>query len=699
MKAYQFRIEIKNSKPPIWRRCIVPAGVTFSQLSLIFDIVMGWSGYHLSRFEFYHLGLQLEEEDELFDFLPRGDFSLLVSSKTYINEYMERESWFTYTYDFGDYWDHRVTIEKIIIDYPNNYPIVTKYKGDCPIEDSGGIQGYYQCLEIMADEEHPEHEERRKWADMQGYSRYNIDEVNNELKTTCFINYGRADRRKKHEIATDFFNNKPGLLASKTARNKMQPIKPSQDSREVVKTPLDKEIDKLLKSEELNEKITCIKASGLSSVEIDKAIGLEVNEALSRLLIGEEFLQGTYLIDILNLYTKTELKDIADIFKMTKVSSLRKGDLVKVTSEKMLTPEVLRDAFLKLNDDELHAFEKATAYTIGYPINEGDISLYLELYDMGYIFINADNKVTIPLDVIEVYNQINNEEFRTKRKRISWLLSCFEVAARLYGVAPINIMVKLYNQRKGMRTDRQTLLSDFEQIPSMYNEFELLENRFIYLELFDNYNHYTKLLKRQGDKEYYIPTENEIVDISLYGFILRNPYVAEFISFFIHHNNLLEEEALIMASITNEMINSDGQISDVFDLINNKGYTFNKEEDLKAFIPILNNLWNNTRILYNRGHTPAEIFNKEKHLYGVTRPMPTVVPGSSNAAKLLMEGEEEIKRMGFSIDFDSNADEIPVYSMPTGIGGAIKKETKKIYPNDPCPCGSGKKYKRCCGRD
>ena len=27
----------------------------------------------------------------------------------------------------------------------------------------------------------------------------------------------------------------------------------------------------------------------------------------------------------------------------------------------------------------------------------------------------------------------------------------------------------------------------------------------------------------------------------------------------------------------------------------------------------------------------------------------------------------------------------------------IKKE-KKIYPNDPCPCGSGKKYKKCCGK-
>ena len=29
--------------------------------------------------------------------------------------------------------------------------------------------------------------------------------------------------------------------------------------------------------------------------------------------------------------------------------------------------------------------------------------------------------------------------------------------------------------------------------------------------------------------------------------------------------------------------------------------------------------------------------------------------------------------------------------------GAIVKE-KKVYPNDLCPCGSGKKYKKCCGR-
>ena len=38
----------------------------------------------------------------------------------------------------------------------------------------------------------------------------------------------------------------------------------------------------------------------------------------------------------------------------------------------------------------------------------------------------------------------------------------------------------------------------------------------------------------------------------------------------------------------------------------------------------------------------------------------------------------------------------PVKSDGSLPGGAVKK--KKIGRNDPCPCGSGKKYKHCCGR-
>ena len=51
------------------------------------------------------------------------------------------------------------------------------------------------------------------------------------------------------------------------------------------------------------------------------------------------------------------------------------------------------------------------------------------------------------------------------------------------------------------------------------------------------------------------------------------------------------------------------------------------------------------------------------------------------------------------MDLDYNADEITIMSMPDGISG--KKTVvgkKKVYPNNLCPCGSGKKYKKCYGK-
>lgn len=45
-----------------------------------------------------------------------------------------------------------------------------------------------------------------------------------------------------------------------------------------------------------------------------------------------------------------------------------------------------------------------------------------------------------------------------------------------------------------------------------------------------------------------------------------------------------------------------------------------------------------------------------------------------------------------------------ILNMNTNEDGSNKKEPvvrkdKKIGRNDPCPCGSGKKYKQCCGRN
>ncbi|MBR1693323.1 MAG: preprotein translocase subunit SecA [Lachnospiraceae bacterium] len=53
--------------------------------------------------------------------------------------------------------------------------------------------------------------------------------------------------------------------------------------------------------------------------------------------------------------------------------------------------------------------------------------------------------------------------------------------------------------------------------------------------------------------------------------------------------------------------------------------------------------------------------------------------------------EEKVEREEVAKVTGTNKDD----SLPKG---PVKREVTKIYPNDPCPCGSGKKYKQCCGR-
>ncbi len=64
-------------------------------------------------------------------------------------------------------------------------------------------------------------------------------------------------------------------------------------------------------------------------------------------------------------------------------------------------------------------------------------------------------------------------------------------------------------------------------------------------------------------------------------------------------------------------------------------------------------------------------------------------------ARFRSDGEE---REHFEIARFAREEENWVYAgQETPAGTTVRRETPKIGRNDPCPCGSGKKYKKCCG--
>ena len=71
---------------------------------------------------------------------------------------------FRYTYDFGDDWEHDILVEKMFDrDKAATCPRCTGGRRAGPPEDCGGIWGYADLEEILADPNHPEHEDKLEW--------------------------------------------------------------------------------------------------------------------------------------------------------------------------------------------------------------------------------------------------------------------------------------------------------------------------------------------------------------------------------------------------------------------------------------------------------------------------------------------------------------------------------------------------------
>jgi hypothetical protein len=161
----QLKIQIKGiSKPPVWRKLLVPDHFTFHRLHQIIQAAFGWEDYHLYQFSpnGYGSSPQIGLEDEEWT-----DEDLISAKKVKLKEYLgQKGKTFTYIYDFGDDWTHRIVVEEVIDQKAIRAELLAG-KGACPPEDCGGAWGYEDMKEALMDPAHEMHDELRDWLELE----------------------------------------------------------------------------------------------------------------------------------------------------------------------------------------------------------------------------------------------------------------------------------------------------------------------------------------------------------------------------------------------------------------------------------------------------------------------------------------------------------------------------------------------------
>lgn len=156
--VYQIKVTLKHTHPPIWRRILLSADTSLARLHHILQVAMGWEEAHLHEFIVGGEEYGPTELGEDLDVLDERRLQLAQALRAPKDKLL-------YVYDMGDNWEHEVLLEKVLspADAEGPLPRVITGKRAGPPEDVGGVWGYADFLEAIADPENPEHDEYLEW--------------------------------------------------------------------------------------------------------------------------------------------------------------------------------------------------------------------------------------------------------------------------------------------------------------------------------------------------------------------------------------------------------------------------------------------------------------------------------------------------------------------------------------------------------
>ena len=592
--AYQLKIIEKKARPPIWRRVLVPYGITFSVLAYILNEIMELEEPPVFRIVFEDKNVHLLEIDKLD---RPADFSFFLrdfrdAKITFIDEFFEEGSGFTYNYGKKEY---RVEIEKIEDDCNISVPMLLGFSRADPFRTA---------------------------------PKGTIQQHTRRLLDNCMCDY-----KKKAVLLTlsEIYSSKQKagihmLPATKDPRP--EKVDHSSETRlwEAHLDWLVSERDK--KEKELKELKQQLKEQRSQRDKPKRRYPVRITQK-----------------QIFMTFSKEELVDLARDMRIRGASTWKKSELAERMSNEVLASSWLGKQLLLLADMELKLFRKLCKEKYWYTPEESEMPHLDELEEKLLVFIDDEYNAAVSVEMKERFQQADTPAFRKEHAMMYWFRQCLFAVDAIYGSVPVSVFSKIYAQKKGMTIDLPEMERFLSFLPSEEIPPVIKGDRLIARELLAD-DWYKQVEASQGNKDFYIPEPGEVELLYNYSFPVYDADYQKYADFLYEELDLDDDDLFEVLVMTFRCLSSGGMISDVQKLLDAQGIVFPSQEAVGKFVPLIINLSNHTRMMSNCGHTPDEMSAQRR----------SSAPGQ------------------------------PV------------KKAQKIYPNDPCPCGSGKKYKKCCGR-
>ena len=331
--------------------------------------------------------------------------------------------------------------------------------------------------------------------------------------------------------------------------------------------------------------------------------------------------------------------------------------------------DILEDKLTALGESEMQMFRFLLERPAGVILTVETDKMLARLLAAEELVSMDGDKVVIPPLVRRGYNSIWTADLELKWQKRNWMYKCLEAGQYLYGVMTWDVLEQLFRLAYP-NADAAEICALFDNTPPNSQWFTERDGKLV-LNGFEQDDYYKYLEEQiQGDVDFYIPTKAEVEELYDQGCLISREAHAKLQDFIAETFGCDKDTASFKVHELYEAVNSHVRVNDAAEAFasdESGQFRFPSDEVEVKFIEHFMEMSRECRIRDNRGH---DYYEMVAFMALKNRKAAGAGPASANGLAGATQGKS-----------------------------AAPVKRVKIGRNDPCPCGSGKKYKNCCGKN